>query len=33
VNASQKFQTPKAHHPKERKKQRKNKLQLLFFAN
>jgi hypothetical protein len=34
VNASQKFQTPKAHHPKEKqKKQRKNNLQLLFFAN
>jgi hypothetical protein len=32
VNASQKFKTPKAHHPRE-KKQRKNDLQLLFFAN
>jgi hypothetical protein len=32
VNAFQKFQTPKARHPKE-KKQRKNNLQLLFFAN
>jgi hypothetical protein len=34
----QKFPTPKAYHPKERKKegkkkQGKNKLQLLFFAN
>jgi hypothetical protein len=28
-----KFQSPKAHHPKEKKKQRKNKLQPLFFAN
>jgi hypothetical protein len=32
----QKFPTPKAYHPKERReknKQGKNKLQLLFFAN
>jgi hypothetical protein len=28
----QKFQIPKAHHPNE-KKQKKNNLQLLFFAN
>jgi hypothetical protein len=35
VNASQKFPTPKAYHPKEKrkKKQRKNKLPLRFFAN
>jgi hypothetical protein len=35
VNASQKFQTPKTHHPREnnKRKQSKNDLQLLLFAN
>jgi hypothetical protein len=33
VNASQKIPIPKSAPPEREKKQRKNKLQLLFFAN
>jgi hypothetical protein len=33
VNVFHKFQIPKTHQPNEKKKQKKNNLQLLFFAN